>query len=64
MALNSSEARSNYEDGINRASGNPYREAAGVSSIKEAAEIMEDAFSKGGSVDMNQMASNWADKYD
>lgn len=63
MPKSKRDAVSSYEDGINRADGNPYADAAGANSISEAAETMEQAFGKGNSVDMNQMVSNWGDKY-
>lgn len=63
MVKSERDAREAYEDGINRASGNPYQEAAGASSISEAASIMEEAFEKGSSVSMDNMVSNWANKY-
>lgn len=63
MPKSERDAREAYENGINRASGNPYAEAAGANSISDAARTMEQAFGKGESVDMNQMVDNWADKY-
>lgn len=52
-----------FEDGLDKASGNPYADAAGADSISEAAEEMEEAFNKGENVSKSDMVSNWGDKY-
>lgn len=51
-----------YEDSI-QGHIQGYRNASDAASISEAAAALEDEFQKGGSLTVDSMVKNWADKY-
>lgn len=62
MVKSETDAKRNYRNSIeDHIQG--YRNAAGASSISEAAEALQSEFGTGERLTVDTMVTNWADKY-
>lgn len=61
MVMNATEARDNYEAGIQKIGVSAYRNAAGTNSPSEAAEILESA--KQDRLSVSDMGESYEQKY-
>lgn len=63
MVMNKSQARSEYREGLDDVGEAAYREASNATTVKEAAQALEDA-APAANIDFSEFERKYANKYD